>query len=736
MPYVAQRWCDAAAPKEANNSHDPRHISVHDSRFVLTDSQGYTVQGGWKAAITTAGEALMAAQMGKDTSTPTRGEVLWHRLRHLFFGSEWDGLALIGKTSAAAALRLNAEADTITDPAGDRWTTEQAARDAGTLEELQRPCLDCGKIYYGGWDTHRVNHCEATKHLWAAADLSLLKAWAQEVAWDFPDAWRLFRGYRTIWQRLTDGGTWHGFKLTDRSIGSAPTATGLAATDAEGSPDVLPPGQVHKAAATWAKNNPEKSDDKKTGGKWEQLIPVLQSIRDHKVTLVPGKLFELHQQWQGPAADFEQSLLSRLRTERKLHAQACAAGGFDDFWAWWGGFVGWCRRHFGSLIEGFTGILNRTGPLHAGFTITEEDQIWGLAYDAWEMDGRPRIWNSDGMAGAFIGNPPYSWPEIRKFCSRAQRSKGPILGILPTSLGTQRRTGSILKRTGGTTLGVFRTGTCAFIPQGFWTGSTSRGTAANRRLRGGIVIAGWRIPEIKQAALLELATVAQAASNSSRPPFSRGKWKTATDTIARAPDTQDREVDEGAQPGWSARQAQRAKRLAAARARLSQTKRQARDKAVAKARRQREAPIMSSAPMLDGPWTDLRWWRQPTAWRPPLNTTEAATWTRMAAWGMIPQEFHELLRFVGVTKEARQRISNRISKAVRHAATDSIFYARRAHKNRPQEPQAAKEPAPSQPRHAPPAIPNDRGLWEGPAGGNAKLRDTQERQHQASLAPA
>ena len=124
IPYVAQRWCDAAAPKEAFNAHDPRHISVHDGRFVLTDQQGYTVQGGWKAAITAAGEALMDTQMGTDDSFPTRGEVLWHRLRHLFSGSEWDGLALIGKTSAAAGLRFNAEADTITDPTGDRWTTE------------------------------------------------------------------------------------------------------------------------------------------------------------------------------------------------------------------------------------------------------------------------------------------------------------------------------------------------------------------------------------------------------------------------------------------------------------------------------------------------------------------------------------------------------------------------------------------------------------------------------------
>ena len=104
---------------------------------------------------------------------------------------------------------------------------------------------------------------------------------------------------------------------------------------------------------------------------------------------------------------------------------------------------------------------------------------------------------------------------------------------------------------------------------------------------------------------------------------------------------------------------------------------------------------------------------------------------------MIPMEFHELLRFVGVTKEARQRIINRISKAIRYAATDSIYYARRAHKNRPQAPMTDPEPAPApRPRQVPLALSKDRGQWEGPSSGNPQLREEQARQHQTSLAPA
>ena len=338
IPYLAQQWCDAAAPKEANNVHDPRHISVHDGRFVLTDSQGYTVQGGWKAAVMAAGEALMDEQMGLDKNPHTRGEVLWHRLRHHFAPSEWDGLALIGKTSSAAALRFNAEADTITDPEGDRWRAEQAARDAGALADLQRSCTDCAAIYNGGWDSHKVRFCSSTRHLWASADLTLIQAWAQEVAWDFPDAWKLFRSHRLIWQQLAEGGTWLGFKLIERSVGSAPAATGLASQDAD-EEDVIAPSLVHAAAEKWASDHPELATTKKGGGAWEQLIPVLQSTRDPKLTLIPGKFFELLQQWQGPESDFESALISRLRVERRLHAQALSEGGYDDFWAWESWFI-------------------------------------------------------------------------------------------------------------------------------------------------------------------------------------------------------------------------------------------------------------------------------------------------------------------------------------------------------------------------------------------------------------
>ena len=168
--------------------------------------------------------------------------------------------------------------------------------------------------------------------------MGLAQAWAQEVAWDFPDAWKLFRSHRLIWQQLAEGGTWLGFKLIERSVGSAPAATGLASQDAD-KEDVIAPSLVHAAAEKWASDHPELATTKKGGGAWEQLIPVLQSTRDPKRTLIPGKFFELLQQWQGPESDFESALISRLRVERRLHAQALSEGGYDDFWAWESWFI-------------------------------------------------------------------------------------------------------------------------------------------------------------------------------------------------------------------------------------------------------------------------------------------------------------------------------------------------------------------------------------------------------------
>ena len=92
-------------------------------------------------------------------SEAPRGEVMWHRLRPYFLSAEWDSLALIGKCSAGAKLRFNAEADTVTDPQGERWTIEQDARLEGRLTVLRRECHLCQQSITGARETHIVAHC-------------------------------------------------------------------------------------------------------------------------------------------------------------------------------------------------------------------------------------------------------------------------------------------------------------------------------------------------------------------------------------------------------------------------------------------------------------------------------------------------------------------------------------------------------------------------------------------------
>ena len=191
------------------------------------------------------------------------------------------------------------------------------------------------------------------------------------MAWDLPDAWKLFRSHRLIWQQLADGSTWLGFKLIERSVDSAPAATGLASEDAD-EEDVIAPSLVHAAAAKWAADHPELASTKKGGRAWEQLIPVLQSTRDPKLTLIPGKFLELLQQWQGPESDFESALISRLRAERRLHAQAFSDGGYDDFWAWESWFIDArtkdirkCQSRESRPFASFKGTLREEGSVRA-----------------------------------------------------------------------------------------------------------------------------------------------------------------------------------------------------------------------------------------------------------------------------------------------------------------------------------------------------------------------------------
>ena len=193
-----------------------------------------------------------------------------------------------------------------------------------------------------------------------------------------------------------------------------------------------------------------------------------------------------------------------------------------DYWTWWGGFYAWCRRTFGPFTEGFTGIINRTGPLHNGFSANEADAIWGLGHDAWMTGGRGRAWTTE-QGTMLIGNPPFTAEAIRRFCVYARTGQQPVIGILPASAGpiVTRR---LVKAAGGKILAMFRAGTCAFVPYSFFRGETSRGTAANRRMDKQVLIAGWRVPAITSDAQDELTALTQAASHSHLPVIEEGEW--------------------------------------------------------------------------------------------------------------------------------------------------------------------------------------------------------------------
>ena len=111
-------------------------ISMADGRFVLLNRADQPVLGSWKVALRDAEQEMMRQQAQTDTRSAVRGEVQWMQLEHLFVHSEWNATPPIGRTSAAAKLRFNAQSDTIVDPWGELWTPEQSAREEGTLTGL------------------------------------------------------------------------------------------------------------------------------------------------------------------------------------------------------------------------------------------------------------------------------------------------------------------------------------------------------------------------------------------------------------------------------------------------------------------------------------------------------------------------------------------------------------------------------------------------------------------------
>ena len=124
------------------------------------------------------------------------------------------------------------------------------------------------------------------------------------------------------------------------------------------------------------------------------------------------------------------------------------------------------------------------------------------------------------------------------------------------------------------------------------------------------------------------------------------------------------------------RQAQRAE---VSRTKLSETQRTRRDAAVA---RKREAAVSDKLDVgcmvgKGGAWADLCWWRNPRDWLPELTEVQQATGARMMRWGSIPKSVDDLLIFVGMERDARRLFCNRTGAAIRKAATDATWTARK-----------------------------------------------------------
>ena len=91
--------------------------------------------------------------------------------------------------------------------------------------------------------------------------------------------------------------------------------------------------------------------------------------------------------------------------------------------------------------------------------------------------------------------------------------------------------------------------------------------------------------------------------------------------------------------------------------------------------------------LMTGPWKGLRWWRAEGPGAPPSTATseQTRTWKRMAHWGMVPDEVHEMLRFAGLSDVARKRVTGKVAEAQRTAAAQAVWDGRAKHEKAIQE---------------------------------------------------
>ena len=283
-------------------------------------------------------------------------------------------------------------------------------------------------------------------------------------------------------------------------------------------------------------------------------------------------------------------------------------------WCESGSLYAWARRHGGGgVVELFTTLLNRTGPIRrsALHSIHEADLPWGVHWDAFrDSAGHRRVrWEGHPAGEIITGNPPDDAESIRRFCSQAARVRNPVMGILPACCradGSDLDCVETVEHSGGRVLAHFDKSSRAFVPLGFWFGDDTAGL--NRRLPAEAVLVMWHAPALPRVARQELRELIALS-------LPTAQWKllaqdtefwgdlqgppsmVLTDSLKEARAT----VTASTRPAEAAALSQEADEEVE-----SSTPR---PDSTAPRPHTRAGPRFAATALMDGPWASLRWWR-------------------------------------------------------------------------------------------------------------------------------
>ena len=579
-----------------------------------------------------------------------------------------------------------------------RWTSEEQARKKGKLAEQTWTCRSCGKEIRGSWAAHASETCVSTEAAREYVDGLAGTELVRQMAMDPATVQRAWERWGETWMEMRKGGEWKGFRLREVTLpGPAKKPRGGVGAK-EGERAVFSAAEKREADQQWAREHPEEKKGKDEEG--SRAAKTMAACDGRGTQLLPLLLFLLYERWQQMRQDPEEfaeavrAVVARERSRAEKEVQGGKLG--RDAWAWPGPFVDWAGRHaietggVPPLMVLFTGLINHASGPTPGCTAEPEDCVWGMKFDAWkEADGTDRVWGTgETKAGRLQGNPPYDESSVTKFTQAAQKAKVSVMGVLPVLPGNPgRRIATILETAGGELWARVPKGSMRFIPVGFWTGHAGRGGGDGCGTQSEVLIMEWRrTVDIAPGGVeaIELQELLLAMGK-------RGVWPDMPETVV-------------GREGWADTQ----KWLCTANplgketvpyevaARGDEAAREEEEEWREEAEKSKRAKPMGGWPggavprlkaLMTGPWKGLRWWRAEGTGAPPSTATseQTRTWKRMAHWGMVPDEVHEMLRFAGLSDVARKRVTGKVAEAQRTAAAQAVWDGRAKHEKAIQE---------------------------------------------------